>query len=184
MVENVDQRGESVSARAKIPLIIAGSVHSPLGTRVALEEVREKSERRKQVMKKLLSAVAVAGGLALLTGVASAQWGGGPGGGRFGGMGPGMMGGGRGWMAGGGAPCAGFTGAATEVTEEKAKELATAYADKYLKGFTVERVLPFTGRVHTMYSVELKNQAGEVRTLHVNPWGNVMPFGAPWGRAS
>jgi len=134
-------------------------------------------------MKKLLSAVAVAGGLALLTGVASAQWGGGPGGGRFGGMGPGMMGGGRGWMTGD-APCARFTGAATEVTEEKAKELATAYADKYLKGFTVERVLPFTGRVHTMYSVELKNQAGEVRTLHVNPWGNVMPFGGPWGRAS
>jgi hypothetical protein len=132
-------------------------------------------------MKKLLSAVAVAGGLALLTGVAAAQWGG-PGGGRFGGMGPGMMGG-RGWMMGG-APCAGVTGAATEVNEEKAKELASAYADKYLKGFTVERVLPFTGRFHTMYSVELKNQAGEVRTLHVNPWGNVMPFGGPWGRTS
>jgi hypothetical protein len=125
-------------------------------------------------MKKLLSTVAVAGGLAVFAGVASAQWGGGPGGGRFG-MGPGMM---------GGAPCAGVTSAATEVTEEKAKELATAYADKYLKGFAVERVLPFTGRFHTMYSVELKNQAGEIRTLHVNPWGNVIPFGGPTGRAS
>ncbi len=135
-------------------------------------------------MKKLLSAVAVAGGLALLTGVAGAQWSGGPGGGHFGGWGPGMMGGGgRGWMAGG-APCAGFTGAAGEINEAKAKELATAYAGEYLKGFTVERVLPFTGRVHTMYSVELKNEAGEVRTLHVNPWGNVVPFGGPRGRAS
>ena len=135
-------------------------------------------------MKKVLSAVAVAGGLALLTGVAVAQWAGGPGGGHFGGRGPGMMGGGgRGWMAGD-APCAGVTGAATEVNEETAKELAAAYAGKHLKGFTVERVLPFTGRVHTMYSVELKNDTGELRTLHVNPWGNVMPFVGPRGRAS
>jgi hypothetical protein len=133
-------------------------------------------------MKKLLGAIAVAGTLTLLTGAALAQWGGGPG--RFGGMGPGMMrGGGPGWMAGG-APCAGVTNTATEITEEKAKELATSYADRYLKGFTVERVLPFTGRFHTMYSVELKNSAGEVRTLHVNPFGNVMPFGAPWQRNS
>lgn len=135
-------------------------------------------------MKKLLTIIAVAGGLTVLTGAAFAQWGGGPGPGMgrgwYGGMGPGMMGGGGpGWMAGGG-PCAGFTGAATEITADKAKELATAYADRYLKGFTVERVLPFTGRFHTMYSVELKNEAGEVRTLHVNPYGNVMPFGGPW----
>lgn len=132
-------------------------------------------------MKKLIGAVAMAGGLAVLSGVASAQWGGGPGG-RFGGMGPGMMGGGHGWMAGG-TPCAGYAEAAAEITEEKARELAKSYADKYLKGFSVERVLPFTGRFRTMYAVELKNQAGEVRTLHVNPWGNVMPFGGPRGRA-
>jgi hypothetical protein len=130
-------------------------------------------------MKKLLSVIAVAGGLTLLSTAALAQWGGGPGRG-YGGMGPGMMrGGGPGWMASG-APCAQMTNAATEITEEKAKELATAYADQYLKGFTVERVLPFTGRFHTMYSVELKNNAGELRTLHVNPFGNVMPFGGPW----
>ena len=135
-------------------------------------------------MKKLLSAIAIAGTLALFTGAAVAQWGGGPGRG-YGGMGPGMMrGGGPGWMAGGG-PCAGYNDtAAPEVTEEKATELATAYADRYLKGFTVERVLPFTGRFRTMYSVELKNEAGEVRTLHVNPFGNVMPFGGPWRRSS
>ncbi len=130
-------------------------------------------------MKKVLSAIAVAGGLTLLAGAAMAQWGGGPGGG----MGPGMMRGrGPGWMAGA-APCAGATNAATEITEEKAKELAAAYADRYLKGFSVERVLPFTGRFHTMYSVELKNSAGEVRALHVNPYGNVMPFGGPWRRS-
>lgn len=82
----------------------------------------------------------------------------------------------------GGPPCAGATDAAAEITEEKAKELASAYADKYLKGFAVERVLPFTGRLHTMYSVELKNSAGEVRTLRVNPFGNVMPFGGPGRR--
>lgn len=130
-------------------------------------------------MKKLLSAIAVAGGVALLSGVAAAQWGPGPGGGP---MGPGRMGGGPGWMAGG-PPCA-ESATAPEITEEKAKELATAYADRYLKGFNVERVLPFTGRFHTMYSVELKNEAGEVRTLHVNPFGNVMPFGGPWRRGS
>lgn len=135
-------------------------------------------------MKKILIGLAVGGGLAILTSVAMAQWVGAPGGGRFGGMGPGMMGaGGRGWTAGD-APCAGITGTATEVNEAKAKELATAYAEQYLKGFTVERVLPFTGRIHTMYSVELKNETGELRTLHVNPWGNVMPFGGPRGRAS
>jgi hypothetical protein len=130
-------------------------------------------------MKKILSAIAVAGGLMLLGGVALAQWGGGPGWGRGHGMGPGMMqGGGPGRMAGG-APCAGYSDGAAEVTESKAKELATNYADENLKGFKVERVLPVTGMRRTMYSVELKNDAGEVRTLHVNPFGNVMPFGGP-----
>jgi len=132
-------------------------------------------------MKKILSAALVAGGLAFLSGAALAQWGGGPGYGR---MGPGMMrGGGPGWMAGN-PPCASATEAAAEITDEKAKELATAYADRYLKGFKVDKVLPFTGRFHTMYSVELKNEAGEVRTLRVNPYGNVMPFGGPWRRGS
>jgi hypothetical protein len=72
----------------------------------------------------------------------------------------------------------------TQSVEEKAKELAQQYADKYLAGFTVDKVLPFTGMHHSMYSVELKNGAGEVRTLHINPFGNVMPFGGPWQRRS
>jgi hypothetical protein len=41
-------------------------------------------------------------------------------------------------------------------SDRKAKGLAQQYADNHLKGFTVERVLPFTGRRGTMYSVELK----------------------------
>jgi len=118
-----------------------------------------------------------------------------------GGMGPGMMGGGMGpgTMYGGGtgpgaagpggAPCwqGTTTGpTAAPVTDEKAKEIATEYTTKYLPGFTVDKVLPFTGMHsnHTMYQVELKGSKGETRTLHINPWGQVMPFGAFGPRAA
>jgi hypothetical protein len=86
----------------------------------------------------------------------------------------------------GGCPgWSGATGTPTAVTEEQAKELATEYAGKYFPGFTVERVLPFTARNNmTMYSVELKGPKDEVRVLHINPFGNVMPFGGPWRRSS
>jgi hypothetical protein len=66
-----------------------------------------------------------------------------------------------------------------EITEEKAKELAEKYADQYLTGFKVERVLPFAGMHHTMHSVEVQNSEGELRTLHINPFGNVIPYGGP-----
>ncbi len=123
-------------------------------------------------MKRFLGLITALVGLVALSGMALAQWGGGPG------MGRGMMGGGaRGGT--GGTPCFNTETTATQVTENKAKELAQQYADKYLAGFTVDKVLPFTGMHHTMYSVELKNAAGEVRTLHINPFGNVMPFGGP-----
>lgn len=134
-------------------------------------------------MKKLLSAIVAATGLVVLAGVATAQWGAGPMGGRFAGMGSGMMGTRGSPASGAGHDCPGYETTTAEITEEKAKELGQQYADQYLKGFTVERVLPFTGRHHTMYSVELKNQQGEVRTLHINPFGNVMPFGGPWRRS-
>jgi hypothetical protein len=62
------------------------------------------------------------------------------------------------------------------VSIEQATEIAKQYSEKYLAGFTVERVLPFTGMRHTMYAVELKGPRGEIRQLHVNPWGGVMPF--------
>lgn len=129
-------------------------------------------------MKRLVGAIVVVAVLAVSAGGALAQgpgmmwhrmgmgpmWGAGP-------MGPGMM---------GGAPCAawGAQAAAPEaVTEEKARALATEYAATYFKDYTVERVLPFQGRFRTAYQVELKGPKGETRVLHVNPWGQVRPFG-------
>jgi hypothetical protein len=99
------------------------------------------------------------------------------------GMGPGMMGMHRAGMAG--CPMMGTATAGTaEITLERAKEIAQEYADVHLKGFTVEKVLPITGRMHIMYSVELKGPNEEVRVLHVNPFGEVMPFGGPWRRGA
>lgn len=58
------------------------------------------------------------------------------------------------------------------------------YNDKYLKGYKVERVLPFAGMGMgiTMFQAELTGPNGETRLLHINPWGNVMPFGGPQAR--
>lgn len=143
-------------------------------------------------MKRILSVVLAAAVVVVLAGAALAFMGpmGGQGmGGGMMGMGPGM-GMGRGMMGATPGPgqtgCPGLTGAGqttqTPITEEKARELAQQYVDQYLKGFTIERVLPFTGMHHTMYNVELKGPKGETRTLHVNPWGNVIPFGGPVAR--
>jgi len=135
------------------------------------------------MMKRFLMVAVVVATSAALAGAAFAQMPyGGMGRGMWGGgMGPGMMGGG--WQTN--CPGAAAYGQAPEsqITEERAKELAQQYADQYLKGFTVERVLPFSGRGGTMYSVELKGPEGQVRSFHVNPWGNVMPFGGPARRA-
>jgi hypothetical protein len=133
--------------------------------------------------KRVLMLTLPVAAVALLAGVALAQMGPGHMAGGMGQMGPGMMPGMMG-QAGQGH-CPGMMGAgtaATPITEEKAKELAQQYADRYLKGFTVEKVLPFTGMHGTMYAVELKGPQDEVRMFHVNPWGNVMPFGGPWRR--
>jgi hypothetical protein len=161
-------------------------------------------------MKRFVSVAVVAVVAFGLTGAALAQmpgpmwghpgWGGGwqgmgPGMGM--GMGPGwMMGPGRrGWMMGGqgtgeavcpmfGAAAPGTPAEPEAVTEDKAKELAQEYVDKYLKGYAVDKVLPFTGRRgFTAYSVELKGPEGQSRILHINPWGGVMPFGGPSRRA-
>jgi hypothetical protein len=121
------------------------------------------------MLKRIVGITAAVALVAGLVGVAAAQMG--PG---FGpGMGPGM---GRTGMTGG---CPGIAGQATAtvVTEEQAKQAAETYVGQYLKGFTIERVLPSTGMRHTMYVVELKGPNGEARTLHVNPWGGVRPFG-------
>ena len=134
-------------------------------------------------MRRLATVVVAVAASAALVGTAFAQAGyGGMGRGMWGGgMGPGMMGGGGQFNCPGAAAYG--QGQAAQVTEEQAKELAQQYADQYLKGFTVERVLPFTGRGGTMYSVEMKGPEGQVRSFHVNPWGNVMPFGGPMRRA-
>ncbi len=151
-------------------------------------------------MKRVLSVALVVTVVVVLAGAAFAQMGSGWMAGRMGpgmmgaGMGPGMLG--PGMMGGGTGPggqadqrnCPGLTAGgqqapAAQITEEKAKEIAQQYADQYLKGFTVDKVLPFTAMHGTMYSVELKGPEGQVRTFHVNPWGNVMPFGGPQRRA-
>jgi hypothetical protein len=147
------------------------------------------------MMKRVVSVTVVALVLLAATGAALAGMRGmgmghgyGPGHGWMGG-GPMGMGMGRGRMMGEcprmGAPGGpGAPAAAAPVGEEKAKELAQQYADQYLKGFTVEKVLPFEVPRGTAYSIELKGPGGEVRTFHVNPWGRVMPFPGPAPRAS
>lgn len=156
------------------------------------EGMNENREEVYETMKRFWSVALVVAVVLVLAGEGIAQMAGPPYGPMYGRMGPGAMGGGmmgRGMMGGqaGGWNCPGLAaGGAAEaglVTEDKAKELAQQYADQYLKGFTVERVLPFTGMRGTMYSVELKGPEGQVRTFHVNPWGNVMPFGGPGRRA-
>lgn len=147
-------------------------------------------------MKRVVLGVVAASALALLVSVTFAQMGWGPGG--QGGWGPGMMG--HGMMGGPygqyGYPCGGggmmgpgimggqgWIAPQTQLTEESAKQLAQQYADRYFKGFTVDKVLPFTGMGGmTMYQAELKGPKDEARILHINPWGNVMPFGGPQAR--
>ena len=130
-------------------------------------------------MKRALNVMVVA--VVLVAGFAGVAlaWGPGMGRGPMGGgpgMGYGMMGGGMcPGLAAGTDPAPDATG-----TEEKARELAAAYANKHFPGYKVERVLPFTGRFATMYQVELEGPNGETRVLHVNRWGNVMPFGPRW----
>lgn len=108
-------------------------------------------------------------------------WGPGMGPGWSQGMGPGMMGPGWGQGMGPGmmrgyGPYGGPEyGPSEAISLDKAKEIAAQYTEKYMKGFTVERVLPFTGMRHTMYAVEVRGPKDEVRFLHINPWGGVMP---------
>ena len=148
-------------------------------------------------MKRILVPAVVAVVLFAMSGMALA-WMGGPargmGGGMMGpmmGMGPtgGQMGRGHTMGTGGPANCPGMaattgaTGATEAITDEKAKVLAQEYADQYLKGYTVEKVLPFATGHGTGYSIELTGPNAETRVLHVNPFGQVMPFGGPGRRA-
>jgi len=141
-------------------------------------------------MKKVLG-VALAAVLVLgISGAAMAWWGGpgmgyGPMG-RGAGWGPGMMGGRGGWGPGAGfgpgaGPCwqQGAQGVtATAIDEAKAKEIANDYVTKNLPGYTVEKLVKFDRPRGPMYQVEVKGPKDEVRYLHINPFGNVIPFGA------
>ena len=67
-----------------------------------------------------------------------------------------------------------------QITPEKAKSVAQRYANTYLKGFTVEKVSSVAGLLGmTMYSIDLRGPNDDMRTLHVNPWGVVVPYGEP-----
>lgn len=95
-------------------------------------------------------------------------------------MGPHMMAEGAGPM-GMGRGMHGGAMHATQVSEDQAKAIAQKYVDEQLKGFTIEKVVPSTGMPRTMYTVELKGPKGESKTLHVSPFGHVMPFPMPRG---
>ena len=148
-------------------------------------------------MKKVLGVALVAVLVLGVSGAALARWGGpGMGMGQGTGMGlmgfgpqPAMMGPGTGMGPGAGfgpgaAPCGsqGATGVtATAIDEAKAKEIATDYVTKNLPGYTVEKLVKFERPRGAMYQVEGRGPKDEVRYLHINPFGNVIPFGA--GRA-
>ncbi len=137
-------------------------------------------------MKKAFGVALVAVLVLGVAGAALARWGGpgmgmGYGPARMAGMGPGAAGPGFGPGAG---PCwrQGAMGVtATAIDDAKAKEIAAEYVTKNLPGYTVEKLVKFERPRGTMYQVELKGPKDEIRYLHINPFGNVMPFGA--GRA-
>ena len=141
-------------------------------------------------MKKMLGMALVAVLVLGVTGAAMARWGG-PGTGMGMGFGPqrAMMGPGTGMGPGAGfgpgaAPCGsqGATGVtATAIDEAKAKEIATEYVTKNLPGYTIEKLVKFERPRGAMHQVEVRGPKDEVRYLHINPFGAVMPFGA--GRA-
>jgi hypothetical protein len=145
-------------------------------------------EQEATTMKKALAVALMAVLVLGVSSLAFARWGG-PGMGM--GFGPrgAMMGPGGGWgpgagMGPGAGPCGrrGVMGAtAAAIDEAKAKEIATEYATRNLPGFSVEKIVKFDRPRGPMYQVELKGPKDEVRYIHINPFGNVMPFGP--GRA-
>jgi hypothetical protein len=137
------------------------------------------SERESEV-REMKRAISVGLGVMVLAALAgSAVAGMGPG---MMGMNPGMTGISPAVMGMGACPAMAASSTVTPITEEKARGLAQEYADTHLKGYTVDKVLPFAMGHGTAYSVELKGPDSELRVLHVSPFGAVMPFGGPWRR--
>jgi hypothetical protein len=134
-------------------------------------------------MKKVLGVALVA---VLILGISTAAMAWGPGmgmgygpQGRGAGWGPGAMMGGRGGRGAGSCWQQGNQGVtATAIDEAKAKEIANDYVTKNLPGYTVEKLVKFDRPRGPMYQVEVKGPKDEVRYLHINPFGNVIPFGA------
>ncbi|MBI2217708.1 MAG: hypothetical protein HYU51_10455 [Candidatus Rokubacteria bacterium] len=148
-------------------------------------------------MKRVLTVALPLAALVLVAGVAFAQMGGGMtggmGGGTMGGMGSmmggGMMGGGMmggmGGMMGGdgqqgaGTDCHGDAAGAqsTQMKQEDAEKIATAYAGEH--NLTFVKVEPLTGMHMAMWTAELRDASGAVRMLHISPSGHVMDHAAP-----
>ncbi len=124
-------------------------------------------------MTRIFSVIVAGAAVLLLVGASSAQMGNRMGGGM--GMGGGTMGGGH--MGSGMMGDDTGKGSAPEITGAQAQQAAVEYAGQYLPGFAVTHTVPLTGMHMTMYQAELSGPGGETRVLHINPWGNVMPFG-------
>lgn len=128
-------------------------------------------------MKRILTVALPLTVVALAAGVAFAQMGGG----MTGGMG-GMMGG-TGHMMGGdgqqgaGADCHGGAAGAQAIDETQAADIARQYANEH--HLTFVKIEPLSGMHMTMWTAELTDDNGTVRTLHIGPSGHVMDHAAP-----
>jgi RNA polymerase-binding transcription factor DksA len=138
-------------------------------------------------MKKSMLVFAAAGLLAL-PGAASAQ-----------------QEGSRGWWGGWGdhnteGQCPQPKRTAEKITEDQARDLAQAYGNKNLPGYKVVRPAGYGGGYETTcyqitnngsyqllssveYSIDLTTPAGDRRNVRVDQFGNVVPFGGPFGMA-
>jgi outer membrane protein OmpA-like peptidoglycan-associated protein len=136
-------------------------------------------------MKKSMLAFAAAGLLAL-PGAAAAQ-----------------QEGSRGWWGGWGdhsTECPQPKRTVEKITEDQARDLAQAYGSKNLPGYKVVRPAGYGGGYETTcyqvtsagayqilhsveYSIDLTTPAGDRRNVRVDQFGNVVPFGGPFGMA-
>jgi peptidoglycan-associated lipoprotein len=109
----------------------------------------------------------------------------------------------RGWWGGWGdhsGECPQPKVTADKITEDQARDLAQAYGNKNLPGYKVVRPAGYGGGYETMcyqvtsagayqilhsveYSIDLTTPAGDRRNVRVDQFGNVVPFGGPFGLA-
>jgi hypothetical protein len=107
----------------------------------------------------------------------------------------------RGWWGGWGdhsTDCPQPKRTAEKITEDQARDLAEAYGKKNLPGYKVERPGGYGGGYNTTcyqmtnngayqilysveYSIDLTTPAGDRRNVRVDQFGNVTPFGGPFG---